>query len=38
MTEFEKLEEALEYSFLDEEVNNRKLRAITDCKKLNVID
>lgn len=38
MTELEKLEAGLEYSFWDEEVNNRKLRAIAGCKKLNAID
>lgn len=38
MTELEKLEAGLEYSFWDEEVNARKLRAIKVCKKLNTID
>lgn len=38
MTELEKLEAGLEYSFWDEEVNARKLRAIAGCKKLNAVD
>lgn len=38
MTELEKLEAGLEYSFWDKEVNSRKLRAIEGCKKLNSID
>ena len=38
MTEHEKLEAGLEYSFWDKEINVRKLRAIAGCKKLNSID
>ena len=38
MTELEKLEAGLEYSFRDKEVHARKLRAIAGCKKLNAID
>ena len=37
MTELEKLDAGLEYDFWDEDVNNRKLRAIRLCKKLNGI-
>lgn len=35
MTETEKLDAGLEYSFWDEEVNARKLHAIEGCQKLN---
>lgn len=38
MAELEKLDAGLEYSFLDEEVNARKLHAIEGCRKLNSVD
>ncbi len=38
MTELEKLDAGLEYCFWDEEVNARKLHAISGCAKLNAID
>lgn len=38
MTELEKLDAGLEYSFWDAEVNARKLHAIAGCKKLNAVD
>ena len=38
MTELEKLETPLEYSFWDEEVNVRKQHAIKETAELNVID
>ena len=37
MTELEKLEAGLEYSFWDEEVDARKLHAVQGCQKLNAI-
>lgn len=37
MTELEKLEAGLEYSFWDEEVDARKLQAVLGCQKLNAI-
>ncbi len=38
MTELEKLEAGLPYSFRDEAVHERKLRAIAGCQKLNAIN
>lgn len=38
MTELEKLEAGLEYDFWDNQVSERKLRAIDKCEKLNNID
>lgn len=38
MTELEKLEAGLEYSFWDKEVNARKQRAMVETAKLNAID
>ena len=38
MTELEKLEAGLEYSFWDKEVNARKQHAMTETAKLNAID
>lgn len=38
MTELEKLEAGLPYSFRDETVHARKLHAVAGCKKLNAID
>ncbi|MCD7927626.1 MAG: sugar O-acetyltransferase, partial [Oscillospiraceae bacterium] len=37
MTELEKLDAGLEYDFWDEGVNNRKLRAIEVCRRLEQI-
>ena len=37
MTELEKLDAGLEYSFWDEEVDARKLHAVQGCQKLNAI-
>lgn len=37
MTELEKLDAGLEYSFRDEEVDARKLHAVLGCQKLNAI-
>ena len=37
MTELEKLDAGLEYSFWDEEVDARKLHAVIGCQKLNAI-
>ncbi len=38
MTELEKLEAGLEYSFWDKEVNARKQHAMVEAAKLNAID
>ena len=37
MTELQKLEAGLEYSFFDDEVAQRKTEAIIKCKKFNSI-
>ena len=37
MTELEKLDAGLEYSFRDEEVDARKLHTVLGCQKLNAI-
>ena len=37
MTELEKLDAGLEYSFRDEEVDARKIHAVLGCQKLNAI-